>query len=126
MELDYDYTKKPSSNANDKFFLSFDGDGELWSPGGNDEDPSISVVISEAGDDTYIDSVVIDKTENVKSISVVVVDENGDKVSDIVAAPVNFLLLMSCVLCKLFLNVDCISKLTFSVIVNGLHCLLFH
>jgi hypothetical protein len=82
MSNDYDYSKEVSSNPADKAYLSFPDEENAWSPAGNDNTPTVTVIVKggDAPQDTYIESVTIDSTDNVASVQVVVIKENGDRV----------------------------------------------
>lgn len=88
MEDDYDYVKVPSSNVDDKFYLSFNDNGNTWSPAEGDSSPSVTITVNN-DQDTYIESITIDATENVKNVLVVVVNANGDKSDPISKKPDN-------------------------------------
>ena len=79
---DYDYTKAVSSNPDDKVYLSFNDDEQAWSPAAGDSTPTVTLTVSggDEPEDKYIDSITIDKTGNVKSVKVVVISANGDRV----------------------------------------------
>lgn len=86
---DYDYTKEVSSNPDDRVYLSFNDDEQSWSPAAGDSTPKVTLTISggDEPEDKYIDSITIDKTDNVKSVKVVVISANGDRSAPIVEQP---------------------------------------
>ena len=71
------YPIKPSSNTDDKDGL-VDPNEEPWSPDEDDENPSVTITVDE--EDTIIESVTVTDTENVESVTVVIVDEDGNEV----------------------------------------------
>lgn len=89
MNDDYDYTKEVSSNADDKVYLSFDNDEQSWSPADGDDTPTVTITVSggDNPEDTYIESLTIDKTDNVQAVKVVLIKENGDRSEPLVETP---------------------------------------
>jgi len=79
MQPETSYPMKPSSNTDGKPGLS-NPDKDAWSPDENDKNPSVSITIDDE-EDKFIDSVTITETENVESVTVVVIHEDGTKVS---------------------------------------------
>lgn len=87
MELDYDYQKIVSTNPSDKGPLSSDDEDEpnTWSPSSDDDSPTVTVTIVPGDDpeDTFINSIKIVSTEGVEEVTVVIIKEDGDRVSSI-------------------------------------------
>jgi len=79
MQPETSYPKKPSSNTDGKPGLS-NPNKDPWSPDENDKNPSVSITVDDE-EDKFIDSVTITKTENIKRVTVVVIHEDGTKVS---------------------------------------------
>ena len=79
MQPETSYPIKPSSNTDGKPGLS-NPDKDAWSPDTKDKNPSISITVDDE-EDKFIDSVTITKTENVGSVTVVVIHKDGTKVS---------------------------------------------
>jgi hypothetical protein len=74
------YPMTPSSNKGDKEGLS-NPSAEPWtSDEEEDSEPNVEIAISDDGEDKFIDSVTVTVTENVDFVSVIVTDENGEKV----------------------------------------------
>lgn len=77
MEPETGYPKKPSSNEDAAPGLSNPNE-DPWTPDESDESPTITVTIDDA--DTYIESATITGTDNVESVTVVIVAEDGTEV----------------------------------------------
>ena len=77
MEPETGYPKEASTNPDGATGLSNPNE-DPWTPADGDESPSVTITISD--EDTFIESATITGTENVESVTVVVVEENGDKV----------------------------------------------
>ena len=73
------YPMETSSNTDEETGLS-DADQELWSPDKNDTKPSVSITVDD-DDDKYIDSVTLTETENVGTVTIVVINKDGTEVS---------------------------------------------
>ena len=72
------YPIKPSSNTDDKDGLS-DPSEDPWRPDRGDENPSVTITV-DTEEDKFIESVIIDDTKNVESVTVVIVNEDGSEV----------------------------------------------
>ena len=77
MQPETGYTKETSSNPDGAPGLSNPNE-DPWTPADGDESPSVTITISD--EDTFIESATITGTENVQSVTVVVVEEDGDEV----------------------------------------------
>ena len=74
------YPMKPSSNPDGKPGLS-NPDKDAWSSDENDKKPSVTITVDDE-EDKYIDSVTITETDNVDSVTVVVINkDDGTEVS---------------------------------------------
>ena len=73
------YPMKPSSNTDEKLGLS-NPDQDAWSPDENDKKPSVSITVDDE-EDKYIDSVTLTETDNVDTVTVVVINKDGTEVS---------------------------------------------
>ena len=73
------YPMTPSSNKGGKEGLS-DPNAEPWTSDEEDSEPNVEILISDDGVDKFIDSITVTVTENVDFVSVIVTDENGEKV----------------------------------------------
>ena len=78
MQPETGYPIKPSSNTDDKDGLS-DPSEDPWTSDPEDENPSVEIVI-DGEEDKYIEEITITDTENVESVTVTVVDEDGNEV----------------------------------------------
>ena len=78
MQPETGYPIKPSSNKDDKDGLS-DPSEDPWTPDPEDENPSVEIVI-DGEEDKQIEEITITDTENVESVTVTVVDEDGNEV----------------------------------------------
>ena len=78
MQPETSYPINTSSNTDGKPGLS-NPDKDAWSPDENDKEPSVSITVDD--EDKYIDSVTITETENVGTVTVVVINEDGTEVS---------------------------------------------
>ena len=79
MEPETTYPKETSSNSGDKSGLS-DPDDEPWtSDVDDDKTPTVTITVSDEGD-KYIEKVTLTETDNVKEVTVTVVDEDGKEV----------------------------------------------
>ena len=77
MQPETGYPVETSSNPDGAPGLSNPSE-DPWTPADSDESPSVTIIISD--EDTFIESATVTGTENVKSVTVVVVEENGDEV----------------------------------------------
>ena len=81
MEYEYNYPKETSSNSDDKDELSDDSSDSTWSPDDSYKEPSVTITVDPNEEtDTFIKSVQVDKTQNVKRIVVYIISANGDRV----------------------------------------------
>ena len=71
------YPKETSSNSGDKSGLT-NPDDEPWTPDEDDKEPTVTITIDD--ENKFIDSVTLTGTDNVNSVSVTVVDEDGNEV----------------------------------------------
>ena len=78
MQPETTYPKETSSNSGDKSGLTNPED-EPWTPDENDKKPTVTVTIDDE-EDRFIESVTVTGTENVGSVTVTVVDEDGNEV----------------------------------------------
>ena len=78
MQPETSYPKETSSNSDNKSGLS-DPEEEPWTPDENDESPTVTINIDD-DEDKFIESVTVTGTENVESVTVTVVDEDGSEV----------------------------------------------
>lgn len=81
MTFESTYTKDVSSNSGDKSGLS-NIDKQLWSPEEGDDSPTVTITVSNYDDaDVHIDSLKIDSTTNVESVTVTYITVEGTEVS---------------------------------------------
>ena len=78
MEPETTYPKETSSNSGDKSGLT-DPDDEPWTPDEEDKEPTVTITIDDE-EDKFIESVTVTGTENVGSVTVTVIDEDGNEV----------------------------------------------
>jgi hypothetical protein len=85
MTPEYNFPVEVSSNSDDKEPLSSDDENEpeSWSPSSEDDTPTVTVTVSggDEPEDTFINTITILNTEGVEEVTVVVISENGDRVS---------------------------------------------
>ena len=74
------YPKTVSTGDDSKPGLS-DPNENTWSPSEDDDEPSVTVTVSDDEVDDYIESVKITGLENVDEVTVTVVDSDGEKVN---------------------------------------------
>jgi hypothetical protein len=84
MEPETGYPIETSSNPDDKPGLT-DPSEDPWTPAEEDESPTVTITIDD--EDTYIEFIKITDTENVESVTVVVIDEDGNEVSSTTVTP---------------------------------------
>ena len=77
MEPESNYPITPSSNPQDTDGLTKE-DGEPWSPAPDDENPSLTITVSD--EDTEIPLFEITETKNVKKVTVTVINQNDEPV----------------------------------------------
>ena len=77
MEPETGYSKETSSNPDGASGLSNPTE-EPWTPEETDDSPTITINISD--EDTYIESATITGTDNVESVTVVIVAADGSEV----------------------------------------------
>ena len=77
MEPETGYPIDTSSNPDDKPGLS-NPNVDPWTPDDDDEEPTVTITVDD--EDAYIESVTITGTENVASVTVTIVDEDGEEV----------------------------------------------
>jgi len=91
MEVDYNFPKEVSTNPEGGEPLSSDDESEVdsWSPTDSDDTPTVTVTISGGDDpeDTFINTINIISTEGVEEVTVVVINENGDRSEPITLTP---------------------------------------
>ena len=78
MQPETTYPKETSSNSGDKSGLT-NPDDEPWTPDEDDKEPTVTITIDDE-EDKFIESVTVTGTENVGSVTVTVVDEDGNEV----------------------------------------------
>ena len=78
MKLDVRYPKETSSNGAQRKGLS-DPNEESWTPEGDDDSPSVTVIVN-SDEDKYIESVTVLSADNVASVTVVVEKKDGTQV----------------------------------------------
>ena len=83
MQPETTYPKETSSNSDDKDGLT-DPDAEPWSPDEDDNTPTVTITIDDE-EDKFIESVTVTGTENVDSVTVTIVDEDGSEVCFIIS-----------------------------------------
>ena len=71
------YPKETSSNPEGKSGLT-EPTADPWTPAGDDAEPTVTITVDD--EDSYIQSVTLTDTENVKQVVVTVLDENGQEV----------------------------------------------
>jgi hypothetical protein len=77
MEPETGYPKETSSNSDGTSGLSNPNE-DPWTPEETDDSPTITIKISD--EDTYIESATITGTDNVESVTVVIVADDGSEV----------------------------------------------
>ena len=78
MQPETTYPKETSSNSGDKSGLT-NPDDEPWTPDENDKKLTVTITIDDE-EDKFIESVTVTGTDNVGSVTVTVVDEDGNEV----------------------------------------------
>lgn len=74
------YPIETSSNDDDKSGLS-DENEDPWTPADDDKTPTVTITVTDDGEDKYIESVTIPDTTNVGTVVIVVIQEDGTRVS---------------------------------------------
>ena len=81
MTFESTYAKEVSSNPDDKSGLS-NIDKQTWSPEEGDATPTVTITVSNYDDaDVHIDSLKIDSTTNVESVTVTYITVDGTEVN---------------------------------------------
>ena len=78
MQPEKTYPKETSSNSENIAGLT-NPDDEPWTPDENDKNPTVTITINDE-EDKFIESVTVTGTDNVGSVTVTVVDEDGNEV----------------------------------------------
>ena len=80
MTYESTYSKVVSSNSDDKGGLS-NSNKQPWSPEAADENPTVTVTVSSVENtDVFVDSMEVQATTNVASITVTSIDADGKEV----------------------------------------------
>lgn len=78
MTLVSTYPKEPSSGESRKEGLS-DADASQWIPDGDDQAPCVTVTVDDKKD-VFIDQISVSSTENVVSVTIVILTQTGQAV----------------------------------------------
>lgn len=84
MQPETGYPIETSSNPDGNPGLS-DPNEDPWTPDEDDESPRVTITVDD--EDTYIEAIKITDTDNVKSVTVVIIDEEGNEVSSTTVTP---------------------------------------
>ena len=77
MQPETGYPIETSSNPDGKPGFSAP-DEDPWTPDEDDESPTVTITVDD--EDTYIESLKITTTDNVQSVTVIIVDAEGNEV----------------------------------------------